>query len=237
MSKPRNFAFFPIALTMLSIISQPVFAQVRFKPPSTKPPVVTRPGGSRGECVDKTQQGLRFVKGLIPKNNFGLTTSANPTLMVYIPKSTATNLTLELRSEDKKQILLQQNYPVPANASVIPMSLSGTKGSELKVNQNYYWKVTLICPSRDRDSGANSVAQGWIQRIQPDAQIQDAILQAAPQNLPSVYAEAGIWFDALMSLDALRQQQPRNRLITANWNSLLRSGQIEEAIISLSNIK
>jgi Domain of Unknown Function (DUF928) len=237
MFKLPNFAFFLTALAMLLTTSESVLAQVRFKPPSTKPPIVTQSGGSRGECVTKTQRELQFVEALVPKGNFGLTTAANPTLMVYVPKSTAKSLKVELRSQDKKQILLRQNLSVPTSASIVPIYLGGANAPELQVGQNYYWRVILECPSGDNDFGANSIAQGWIQRIQPDTKLQDAISKAAPQTLPSIYAEAGIWFDALMSLDALRQQKPNDRLVTANWRSLLRSGQVHDAIIAISTMK
>jgi Domain of Unknown Function (DUF928) len=237
MPKPKKITALLTTLFLFSVISEPVFAQIRFKPPSTKPPVITQSAGTRGGCIAKTQRELQFVTALVPKNNFGLTTVANPTLMVYIPKSTGKNLKMELRSPDKKQILLNQNLPVPVNGGIVRINIRDAKSPQLEVNQNYYWKVTLVCPTKDNDSGANSIAQGWIQRIQPDAKLQDTISKATPQTLPSIYAEAGIWFDALMNLDTLSQQQPNNRLITANWKSLLKSGEINDAIASIPFVK
>ncbi|MBD2448125.1 DUF928 domain-containing protein [Nostoc sp. FACHB-152] len=232
----KNPAFISL-LMVFSTISQPVLAQVRFKPPSTKAPGVSQSGGTRGECIAKTQRELQFVKALLPKENFGLTTAANPTLMVYVPKSTAKSLDIELRSLDKKQVLLKQNLPVPVNNSIVRINLRDPKIPQLELNKNYYWKVTLVCPSKDNDAGGNSFAEGWIQRIQPDAKLQAAISKATPQTLPSIYAEAGIWLDALISLDTLFQQQPHNRLLTFNWKSFLKSGEVNDAIASIPIVK
>ncbi|NJO52498.1 MAG: DUF928 domain-containing protein [Leptolyngbyaceae cyanobacterium RM2_2_4] len=72
---------------------------------------------------------------------------------------------------------------------------------------------------------------GWIQRIQPSAELQTALTNAAPAQLPTLYAQSGIWYDALASLVALRTT-PTTPTFTTQWSTLLNSvglGHIAES--------
>ena len=92
-------------------------------------------------------------------------------------------------------------------------------------NKRYQWSVSLVCESEFVTDKAT--IEGVIERIELTAAMAKQLDKATPQEHAFIYAEAGIWNDALQSIDALKQLQPSDRTLTDNWRSLLTSAGIE----------
>ncbi len=215
-------------LLTLCLGIHPSLAQsaLKFKPPSRGTPPVTKGLASRGTVCFSEQDGPKKLKALVPSDNFGLTTATNASLMIYVPKSSAKFLAIQLNSQDKKTKLFYKEIPVPINGGIIRILMKDMKTSPLQVDKNYLWTTTLVC--QENDYSKNPVIQGWVQRIKPDMTLNTMLNKATPISLPNIYAKAGIWHDALTSLDDLRVLQPNNTSIARDWTSLLTSVGLAE---------
>jgi hypothetical protein len=209
---------------MLTPVAQ---AAIKFKPPSKGAPIATRGGASRSA-----------FKVLVPKENSGFTTQAQPTFVISIPPSIGGS---KMKRTDKISICLteqgaapetsrfQATFAGPTAHGVIHLSLQDSGFAGLVEGKVYDWAIGVTadgqfdCVARNAKAGAD----GAIARIQPDATLQAKIASAKPPELPAVYAEAGIWYDAVQTLSDLRRDQPTNFRIQRDWESLLGSVELQ----------
>lgn len=201
-----------------------------FRPPNRGAPAVTEGAGTRGStCVALNDRNK--LKPLIPTANIGLTVSEHPTFFGYIPKSTAQQGEFVLRDQTNR-VVYRTRFALPSEPGIVSVSLPNDRRS-LEVGKQYQWSFVLICDPDDRSDSVFS-PPAWIERIAPDRTLADQINKAAPETLPAVYAEAGIWFDALATRVKLLPSQPKTEW-QRNWEQLLTTaglqGFVQEPII------
>ncbi|WP_228058666.1 DUF928 domain-containing protein [Nostoc sp. LEGE 06077] len=188
-------------------------------PPSLGNPNRRVPAATRGEtCVAKKQN----LTALIPQSNLGLTTLGNPTLYFFIPQNAANSLELVIQNDDGNgQIVYQQKYQPNTQAGIVGIHLPP---DTLAVNQKYKWNFSIICNSKD--PSLSKIVQGTIQRFE-NPSLMNKIAQATPQERVLLYAEAGIWHDALDTLARLRYSRPNDLKLKADWEALLTAPGVE----------
>ncbi len=215
--KKQRFSIAICAL-LLSLTAEIASAQsvLQFRPPSRGTPILTRGGASRGDLTQATQ-----FQAIAPQTNFGFTTAERPSLLLYIPKTSAKLLKVSLRSPDGRKTLFSKEYPVPATAGIVRIDLAEPTTAPLAVNREYRWFAALFTNTIDRSTG--TVIEGRIERVQPDRILQQKLKQAKPDRVPFVYAESQIWWDTVLSLDTLRKAQPNNADLNQQWHTLLES--------------
>lgn len=86
----------------------------------------------------------------------------------------------------------------------------------------YQWVVALVTDPDNRST--DLVASGAIKRVEPAAELKEKISRAAPAALPGIYAEAGIWYDALAAVSDQIEAQPDNKAVRESRSDLL--GQV-----------
>jgi hypothetical protein len=80
---------------------------------------------------------------------------------------------------------------------------------ELLVGKEYRWSVTLLC-NRDRPS-ANPFIQTWIERIPTTPSLTQQLAAASSdRDRASIYAQAGLWYDALAAISAAHTANPKD---------------------------
>jgi hypothetical protein len=84
----------------------------------------------------------------------------------------------------------------------------------------YQWVVALITDPDNRSS--DLVASGVIKRVESSSELRQKLAQATPTSLPSVYAEEGIWYDALSALSDQIDAHPEDAALGATRADLLR---------------
>ncbi|MBD2297028.1 MULTISPECIES: DUF928 domain-containing protein [Nostocales] len=202
------------AIVGLAIVSSlvPVQAEVKINLPDLgKGPGRRVPGGSRGvNCVAKNQN----LTAIVPISNIGLTTVANPTLYFYIPENKAPEVELVVQ-DDNEQEVHKQKYKPNGNAGVVGVSLPD---NTLAKGQKYRWNFSIICNTQDRSS--DKLVQGTIQRVD-NPQLMNKVDNASLPERLKLYADAGIWQDALNTLAQLRYSSPQDSALKADWVSLL----------------
>lgn len=190
---------------------------LNFKPPKRGAPRSTAGGATRGACL----AGSRALVPLMPKESIGLTVAERPSFFVYTPPTRNQTAEFLLLTKDDTEVVYQTTFTLPKQAGVIRFDLP-KEAPALKVGQEYHWFITLQCDPNRGPSG-NPTIEGWVERIEPTPALTQALTTAPPENLPGIYAEAGIWHETLTSLADRRRDTPDNPKLLSDWRDLLRS--------------
>lgn len=162
---------------------------------------------------------------LTPKQGAALTTQAQPSLFTF---QTA------MCPVEYRVTITRPNQPEPAFIYAVSRTAPGfhrVNLAEFDVtllpNVQYTWTV-LLRP--DPNGGAKDLeAHGTITRINPDAALAQKIKMATPDELPSVYAEAGIWYDTLAALSDRIEANRGDKDFLALRADLLKQVDLEAA--------
>lgn len=195
----------------------PIAQAQEYVPPDRGAPGRREGGGTRGNCL----RGNPPLIALVPVTNFGTTLKAQPTFYWHVPTTTTPLAEFVLLDADDNEVY-RTTFDLNGNSGIIELALEDQADAPtLEVGQDYHWYFSLICDPGDRSG--DIFAEGWIQRIAAPASLTSRLAATPENDRATVYAEAGIWYDALSSLAALRQTQPRNPTISTQWATLLRS--------------
>jgi hypothetical protein len=198
-----------------------------YVPPNRGLPGRREGGGTRG-CWTSTNPnpnptGQNRLTAIVPAQNLGYTLSEYPTLFVYVPaafsaKAAAAELIL---TDDQDNEIYRASFSTGNQSGILRISLPAEANmAPLEIGRDYRWSFALVCDPND--PSGNLVVDSWIQRIQPSAELAAAIATASPADLPALYAQSGIWYEAIASL-ADPYRQPADEAIVAQWQNLLNS--------------
>jgi len=196
---------------------------VKFRPPATGAPSVRVTGGSRGSG-DKA-----ITLDVLAPDDIGVTTLEQPSLFWFQSKPADAKFELTLLQENKVNPLVQVRVDRSTKAGIQRLKLSD-HGLKLAPGVEYQWVVALINDPDHRST--DLVASGVIKRIEPSAELKEKTAKAAPASLPSVYAEAGIWYDALAVLSDQIDADPDNKALRETRADLLRQVGLKAAAAS-----
>ena len=77
-----------------------------------------------------------------------------------------------------------------------------------------------IIPDPERRSN-DVLAYGEIERVDLEAPVAERLKAAASGELPAIYAEAGLWYDALASISDLIELRPNDAQLRKQRSALL----------------
>lgn len=213
---------------------------VQYRPPSVfhrGAPMYGRQrgGGSRGDCPAVNQPLTALVpanpSGREPSSEpmlrqaevWGQTTNPYPTFWFYVPYALSPDLPAEFVLRQGEQDVYRTELTQSSRSDgLIRIDLPNT-AQPLAVNMPYQWILSVYCESDDP-----IFTSGWIQRITVDETLAQLLQQASPAQKVQLYAEQGIWFDALTALAELRTSQPHNRELALEWAALLESADLQD---------
>jgi hypothetical protein len=176
------------------------------------------PGGVRGHCPDFPQASFT---ALVPENNIARTVSDYPTFFFYLPQPNAELAEFILQDENDK-VIYSQALTIKNLSGVIGVSIpANTNVPPLEVGKKYSWVFSLVCDPEDR--AVDKVEKGVVLRVELSADILGELDAANPRRKTVIYAEKGIWQDALGTLAAARRANPNDTGLAADWESLLDS--------------
>ncbi|MEM6755168.1 MAG: DUF928 domain-containing protein [Cyanobacteria bacterium P01_C01_bin.38] len=209
-------------LSLISAWMTPAQAGINFKPPVTSAPSRSSAGGSRGEscAIGKSNKNNVSIVKLLPKSNIGLTEEQRPSIMVYVPATTARTAFFSIQDENYNHHY-QTTLQLPEQPGVIEIKLP-SEAPALETGKNYQYSLVMIC-GVDMEPD-DPLTSGWIQRVKPKGNLN----QKASVELASRLASDGIWFDAVSTLAELRKSQPSNQSVVDSWQELLESADLSE---------
>lgn len=91
---------------------------------------------------------------------------------------------------------------------------------QLSPERKYRWTVSLICNSQRPSE--NVYATAWVKRVTTTANQAKALVEAGSDNQRAlVYAQSGLWYDALTAMSKAYQANPQDSSTRESFVSLL----------------
>ena len=186
--------------------------------PVYKPPLVGAPAGRVGGGTRSGSARDIFVLSALVPEDTGLTISEQPSLYWFI--STATTLPVEVAISDPRatQPLVETKLPSPAKPGIQRIRLADL-GVRLEPGVAYRWSVSVI-PDANRRS-RDILAGGVIERVDAPAGLREKLAQSRKEEHPSLYAGAGLWYDALASISEQIEVTPFDAQLRKQRSGLL----------------
>ena len=170
-------------------------------------------GGTRGGS-----QGNVFVLSVLAPDHSGFTTSEQPSLYWYISNPTSLPIELTVMDPQGVQPLLETRLPAPVKAGIQRVRLADYN-VHLAPGGAYRWFVAVV-PDADRRS-KDILAGGAIERVAMTEDLRTKLAQSKADESPFIYAQAGLWYDALRSISDLIDAAPQNQELHKQRTALL----------------
>lgn len=206
------------------------------QPPATAPSGRSRGGAGRGSICsiaesDSSQDSalqsvvaLVYTQAVSPDKTSvgGYTVEAQPTFWFYLPyvSSVAEKQVARFTLLDEsKQVVWHELVAI--ELSQTPQIVEYSLPFSLATGELYNWYFSAICDPEKPSK--NSSVQGWVQRIEPDIELRNALQNAnlLQKQEYRVYANNGIWFETINSLVKSRRQFPTVDQFREDWMGLL----------------
>lgn len=149
-------------------------------------------GGTRG-----TGAGPAVTLEVLAPEHAGLTVSAQPTLYWFVSERIESDAELTIVDDTSVDPLLELKLTSPIEPGIHAVSLA-EHGVKLKTGVPYQWFVAVVVDPSQRSYDV--IAGGEIERVAQPSDLASQVQSAGTQGAPRVYAEAGIWYDALEKL-------------------------------------
>lgn len=227
LSRPSSLLFTGLLSPVLALLTLCLPAGAQLSPswevsltfPKTQDrgaPKRTTGGSARNEsCI--AEEPLKLT-AFTPKNNVLTTVSSNPNLLVYVPPTTAQTAEILLLDHETEEEIYITNIILPATQGIMQVSLPETVN--LEVGKLYRWGLSVICD--EEQMGGSEYVSGLIERTELTPEVESQLAQATSSlEKATIYAEAGIWNEAVMLLAPLRQFHPQE------WQEVLQSVELQ----------
>jgi hypothetical protein len=203
--------------------------ELSYKPPQDlDAPETSRGTGSRG-CNDSVAVGLTL---LVPDTHVGVTASGHPSFYWHLS---------EQSSAQMEFALVETGVPTPiftkkiagAPAGIVEVAMP-KELPELEEGKTYRWSVSVLCNEERRSSDV--FAQAWIKRVAPleleaaGESPSEPTATGSDRQLASVYAQAGLWYDALNAISSAYEDSANDSAIALERLSLLEQVGLNEVV-------
>jgi len=243
-----------IGIAFSAMVSSPVWADELNPDVTDAPDTKSRVGGGThhapyqppvaGAPTRRIGGGTRGVRGLR-----GAGTEL-PTLTALVPETTAHTLNnqpslywyVSGSTENPVKFTLIYANPLDMGADVQPVletdlekPLTGIQfvdlskhNVELKVGTEYEWSVAIAMG--EEQGSSDIITSGTIKRVEKSPELLEKINSAKEMELPSIYAESGLWYDAIASLSNLIEKYPDDKTLRDYRKSLLEQVGLKDIV-------
>jgi uncharacterized protein DUF928 len=173
--------------------------------PVYKPPLLGAPAGRVGGGTRSGSARDIFVLSALVPEDTGLTVSEQPSLYWFISSATALPVEVAISDPRATQPVLETRLPSPVQPGLHRIKLADL-GVRLAPSVSYRWSVTVISDVNRRSR--DILAGGVIERVETPAGLQAKLAQSRKEEHPFLYAQAGLWYDALASISELIEVTP-----------------------------
>ena len=196
----------------------PAIAQgtLQFRLPDISAPGNRESGSTRStSCIAFDDN----VIALMPETNYGYTQTGYPSFYFYLPPTEAEQVKFVVRHEATGDLVYEGRFHIAGDSGIAQVSLPNNGLQQPLMNgEVYVWYVSVVCD--ETDPSADVVTEGFIERIDTRVATQTILAE-----LPALYAEQGVWYDALAASAALKQEDS-----AADWNALLEAVALDQLI-------
>ncbi|BAZ42476.1 hypothetical protein NIES4101_84450 [Calothrix sp. NIES-4101] len=191
-------------------------------PPGNAPGGRRTGGGRRDNCPDVNPK----LTALVPvsektdniTNVWALTTVERPKFWFYLPYTKSSQYPTEFILQDSEgETIHQKDIALPEQPGIININLPNTVPA-LTVGKEYRWFLKVYC-NENKESPPVYV-EGVVSRVNLNLTVTQQLSTATPQQQAAIYAQNGIWHQALTILLELSQNNPKDKIVHDNLASL-----------------
>lgn len=195
-----------------AVVSDVHVKTIVYKPPARGVPKGTVGGGTRGDAARESS-----ISALAP-GHVGLTLKEQPAIYWFAARPI--DSIVEITVTDKRTVepLLELRLIPPISDGMKRLHLAD-HGLRLATDVEYQWYVAVVRDPEQRF--LDLVDSGRIRRTLPPPRLGRELSMSSPGARTALYAEAGIWYDALESISDLIDAQPASPVLHATRASLL----------------
>jgi hypothetical protein len=193
--------------------------------PVYKPPVRGEPGGRVGGGTRGTQERDIAVLSVLAPDHTGLTAKEQPSLFWFISAQTTLPVELTIVDPNADEPLLQIPIPSPVVRGVHRLRLTDY-GVRLTRGVAYQWSVAVVTDAARRSRDV--LSSGMIERIEADRDLVPGLSEARQEDLVALYAQAGIWYDALEAVCDFIDRSPDDKAARSDRAALLMQAGLPE---------
>jgi hypothetical protein len=202
-----------------------------YKPPlGLGSPIGLVAGGSRGTNTCRSgdpedRSTVLTVAILAPADHIGLAVHEQPSLYWYLSATAGCQIEVTLTEEQPVEPLLDLNLSPPIKPGIQSVRLAD-HGVRLIPGRQYQWAVALIPDPEHRSK--DIIAVSGIKRIEATEALRAQLAQADKTTVASLYAEAGLWYDAVAAISDLISDAPQDPTLRMQRVALLEQVQLPE---------
>ena len=195
--------------------------KVTFDPPAEGMPVSSVGGASRtiSNCFNEANDSAIPFSAVLPSSNQGLTAASHPTILAYLPETSAQSVFFSWRGENDRDHY-QAILPIENKAGIISLDLP-QNAPPLEVGQNYQWALGIMCNGRLQPD--SPMVQGRVKRIELSSAVQNLLDDDLSLKNAALYGENGLWYETAATLAQLKTARPNEVNLVLNWQELLNS--------------
>ena len=202
-------------------------AEAQQAAPVYKPPLRGAPGGRVGGGTRGISRDT-FVLSVLAPNHTGLTASEQPALYWFISKATTLPVEVTVTEADGADPALETRLTAPVSAGIQSIRLAD-HGVRLKPGVVYQWHVAVVADPNRRSR--DILASGTIERVEAPEPLRTRVASAKPHELPAIYAEAGLWYDAVAAASDLIAAAPENAELRKHRTALLTQVGLVDVVV------
>lgn len=193
---------------------------IRFILPSKGAPGQRTYAAARTDCPAFEKS----MTALVPPTNIGLTISEHPTFWFYIPyQPTSANPVEFLLINDKNSTVYKTTLQLTSTPGIISISLP-QNAPLLENGKKYNWLLSFMCDPANRLK--DTFVKGYIERVSVNSNLKNHLEKASTsRERILLFAENGLWYDALTLLAEERRKKPKDAQIAKDWKDLLLSSE------------
>ena len=191
-----------------------------YVPPQRGAPSVRIGGGTRSAGYD-----LPLVLALAPEHE-GLTVSESPTLYWFLSREASIPVEFVLTDPAQANPVIDMQIEPPVAPGIYSVRLD-QRGVVLEPGTAYRWFVSLVPDTTRRSSDV--ISGGVVRRVAPNAQLEAQLGEVAPDRVGHVYAEHGLWYDALAFWSQWIEEMPNEPRLRTQRAALLEQAGLAAA--------
>ncbi len=172
-----------------------------------KPPLRGSPSGRVGGGTRGITERESFSLQVLAPDHIGYTVNDQPSLYWYVSKSIAHPIEVTVTERNAVAPLVEKVIKGPEAGGIQAIRLADY-GVHLRKNVPYKWFVTLVTDPNHRSK--DIMAGGIITLVEPTPELLAKLKKTDSKSAPYMYAQEGMWYDALDSISKMIDASPTN---------------------------
>jgi Domain of Unknown Function (DUF928) len=227
----------PFSLSLFTPTAQAQSRRVRYVPPSNlDAPKVSSTGSTRSSCTPGKDCLIALSPDLKPDESpVPQTISERPTIYFLSPKYSGPvkfviSEVLPLKpnagiASTKK--IYDKTFIVNNDAGIIALKIPND-APIFEIGKTYIWKFTV----NPRNIYGGEIVSGYLRRVLPTKKLVTQLQTVSqPVERAALFAQEGIWFEAVEALAEAQLRVPTSIEVTDEWTALLKSANLDRVLL------